>query len=104
MNQPALQLGGDESAHQCSTGTDIDSGHRNRRVLAARVLADVEGVNRLQPRNDDHQVDHQGEYRAADKKIGNFHGYATALVDFGAMAPAAVLIFAFSSALFRFGG
>ena len=70
----ALQRGGDESAHQIGVGADIDGGDGDHRVLAAGILADIERADRLQPGNDDHEVDHQCEDGTADKKIGEFHG------------------------------
>ena len=68
-----LQRGGDEPAHQIGAGTHIDGGDRDCGVLAARVLAHVQGADCLEPGDDDEKVDHQGQNGAADKKIGNFH-------------------------------
>lgn len=52
----------------------VDGGYRYRRIFAARVLADIEGADRLEAGNDDDQVDYQGQYGAFDEEIGNFHG------------------------------
>ena len=69
-----FQRGGDEAPHQFGAGPDIDGGDGDRRVLAAGVLADIEGAHGLQPGNDDEQADHHGEDGAADEEIGEFHG------------------------------
>ncbi len=52
---------------------DVDGRDGHRRVLAARVLPDVEGPDGLQPRDDDQQVDHQRQDGAADEQVGEFH-------------------------------
>src|SRR4029079_376417 len=41
--------------------------------VAARVLADAERADRLQPRDQDHEVDDDGEDRPPDEEIGEFH-------------------------------
>ena len=68
-----LQRRGDETAHQFGAGAHVDGGDGDRGVLAARVLADVEGADRLKPGDDDDQVDHQGQHGTADEEIGDFH-------------------------------
>ena len=67
-----LQRRGDEAAHQVGAGADIDGGDGHRGVLAARVLADIEGADGLQAGDDDHQVDHQGQHGTADEEIGEY--------------------------------
>ncbi len=52
---------------------DVDGGDGDRGVLAVRVLAHVEGPDRLQAGDDDDQVDHQGQDRAAYEEVGDFH-------------------------------
>jgi hypothetical protein len=69
-----LQRGGDKSAHQIRTGADINRGDRDHGIVAAGVLADIEGSNRLQAGNDDQEADHQRQHGSADKGIGYFHG------------------------------
>ena len=68
-----LQRRGDEAAHQVGAGADVDGGDGDRRVFAARILADVQGADRLQAGDDDDQVDDQGQDGAADEEVGEFH-------------------------------
>jgi hypothetical protein len=63
----ALQGGGNETTYQIGAGTDINGGHCHCGVFAARILADIEGADRLQTGDSDQQADHQGQYRAAYK-------------------------------------
>jgi hypothetical protein len=70
----ALQRRGDEAAHQVGVGADVDGGDGDRGVLAARVLAHVEGADRLQAGDDDDQADHQGEDGTAYEEVGDVHG------------------------------
>ena len=70
-----LQRRGDEAAHQVRAGAHIDGGDGHRRVVAARVLPDDERADRLEPGDQDDQVDHQREHGPADEEIGEgLHG------------------------------
>ena len=69
----ALQRRGDEAAHQIGIGADVDGGDGDRGVLAARVLAHIEGADRLQAGDDDDQVDHQGQDGTAYEEVGDVH-------------------------------
>jgi hypothetical protein len=75
----ALQRCGDEAAHQLGIGADVHGGDADRGVLAVRVLAHIEGLDRLQAGNDDDQVDHQGQDGTAYEEIGDVHGSCFAL-------------------------
>ncbi|KAF5049797.1 hypothetical protein DSECCO2_436140 [anaerobic digester metagenome] len=69
-----LQGRGDEPADQIGAGADIGRGHGDHGVVAARVLAHREAEHGLQPGDDDQQIDDQGQDRATDEDIGEFHG------------------------------
>ena len=69
-----FQRRGDEAAHQLGAGTGVDGGDRDHGVIAARILADIEGTDGLEPGNDDQQAGDHRQHRPLDKKIGEFHG------------------------------
>jgi len=56
----ALQRRGDEAAHQVGTGAHVHGGDRYGGILAARVLAHLEGAHRLEAGDDDDEVHHYG--------------------------------------------
>ena len=66
----ALQRRGDEPPHQIGTRADVDRGHGDRGVVAARVLAHVEAEQSLQSQHDDEQSDHGGHHGPLDEHIG----------------------------------
>ena len=55
----SFQRRSDEAAHQVGAGADIDRGDGYHRVFAARILAYIEGADRLQTGDNDDQVDDQ---------------------------------------------
>ena len=69
----ALQRGGDEAAHQVGVGADVGGAHPDDRDVAARVLPHAERADGLQPGDEDHQVDDDGQDRPLDEEIGEFH-------------------------------
>ena len=69
----ALERRGDEAAHEVGAGADVDGADGDGRALELRVLAHVERADRLQPGDDDHQVDDDREHRPADEDVGELH-------------------------------
>ena len=56
----ALERRRDEAADQVGVGADVGRRDAHHRDVAARILADAEGADRLQPGDQDHQVDDDG--------------------------------------------
>src|SRR5205823_2180152 len=56
----ALERRRDEAPHQVSVGADVGGGDGDGRVLAARILADVERADRLNAGDHDDEVDDEG--------------------------------------------
>src|SRR5262249_55019689 len=52
-----LEWGGDEPTDQVCVGANVHSCDLNLRDVAARILAHTERTDRLQTRNQDHQID-----------------------------------------------
>ena len=63
----AFQRSGDKATNQVSAGADINGRDRHRRIITARVLPDGDGSDGLNSGDQDHQVDHEGQYRSADE-------------------------------------
>jgi hypothetical protein len=79
-----LERCGNETAHQLGTRADVHGGDVDRRIFAARVLTDRERMPGLQARDDDEEIDDNGENGAVDKEIGErTHGAVLA----GALVP-----------------
>ena len=66
-----LQRRGDKTPHQFGVGADINGGDGNCRILAAGILANIQGADGLQAGDDDHQIDHQCQDGTPDEEIGN---------------------------------
>ncbi len=62
-----FQRRGDVAAHQVSVGADVGGFDRDHGDVAARVLPDVQRAVRLQPGQQDDQVDHRRHDRTADE-------------------------------------
>ena len=80
----ALERRGDEAAHQVGVGADVDRRDADDGDVAARILADAQRADRLQPGDQDHQVDDDREDRPLDEEIGELHqlssGFGRAVV------------------------
>ena len=76
----ALERGGDEAAHQVGARAHVGGGDGDGRVLAARVLPDVERPDRLHPGDDDEEVDDDGDDRSANEEVGELHEAAASVV------------------------
>ena len=66
----ALERRRDEAAHEVGVGADVGGRDRDHRDVAARVLAHAQRADRLQPGDQDHQVDDDREDRPLDEEIG----------------------------------
>ena len=53
-----------------SIRADVDGRHRDRGDIAARILAHVKRLHRLQSSDENHEADDHRQYRALDEKIG----------------------------------
>jgi len=69
----ALERRGDEAAHEIGVGADVDRGHADHRDVAARILAHAQRANRLQPGDQNHQVDDDRENGPLDEQVGESH-------------------------------
>ena len=70
----ALERRGDESAHQFRVRANVNGRHRDRRDIAARILANIDRLHRLQAGNENDEAHHDRQHRAFDEKIGKrFH-------------------------------
>ena len=69
----ALERRRDEPAHQVGVRADIDRRHPDDRDVAARILANTERANRLQPGDEDDEADDDRENRALDEQISETH-------------------------------
>ena len=63
----------DEAAHQVGVRAHVDRGDANDRDVAARILPHAQRADRLQPRDQDHEIDHDREHGPLDEKIGELH-------------------------------
>ena len=70
----AFQRRGDVAADEVGVGADVGGGDLDDRDVAPRVLADVQDMDRLKPRQQDDQIDHERQHGAPDEEIGEFHG------------------------------
>ena len=69
----ALERRRDEPAHEVRVRADVDRRDPHDRDVAARVLPDAERADRLQPGDQDDQVDDDREDRPLDEEIGEPH-------------------------------
>ena len=69
----ALERRGDEAAHEVGVGADVRRRDADDRDVAARILADAERADRLQPGDEDHQIDDDRQDRPSDEEIGELH-------------------------------
>ena len=60
-------------AHEVGAGPDVGGRHADDGDVAARVLAHAQRADRLEPGDQDHQVDDDGEDRPADEDVGELH-------------------------------
>ena len=88
-NDP-FQRSRNEAPHQISAGPDIDGGYGNRRVLAARILTNIERAQSLHTGNDDQQGDDHGQNRTTNKQVSKFHDKLIFSLSCRRMAPTGV--------------
>ena len=69
----ALERRRDESAHQIGVGADVGRRDADDRDVAARILPDAQRADRLQPGDQDDQVDDDRQDRPLDEEIGELH-------------------------------
>ena len=70
----AFEGRGDKAADQFRIRADVNGRHRDRRDIAARILAHIDRFHRLQTGDENDKADHHREDRTANKKIGKrFH-------------------------------
>ena len=72
----ALERRRDEATHEVRVGTDVRRGDDDVGHVAARKLAHYQRTDGLQPRDQNHEVDHHREDGAADEEVGQFHEFA----------------------------
>src|SRR6185503_5513187 len=90
---------GDEPAHQIRIGADVRGRHVDDRDVAARILPDAQDTNRLQPRDQNHEVDDDCEHRPLYEEIGELHQLFSG---FGAgLLAGCTLLFTTTAAPFR---
>ncbi len=75
----ALERRGDEATHQVGVGADVRGRDRDHRHVAARELAHARGADRLQPRDEDDEVDDDRENRPPDEEVGQPHQLSSGL-------------------------
>ena len=69
----ALERRRDEAAHEIGVRADVGGRHLDDRDVAARVLPHAQRADRLQPGDQDHQVDDDRQDRPLDEEIGELH-------------------------------
>ena len=69
----AFERRGDEAAHEVGVRADVDRRDPDDRDVAARILPDAQRADRLQPGNQDDEVDDDREDRPLDEEIGESH-------------------------------
>ena len=69
----ALERRGDEAAHEVGVRADVDGRHRDDGDVAARILPHAQRADRLQPRDQDDEVDDDREDRPPDEEVGELH-------------------------------
>ena len=69
----ALERRRDEAAHEVRVRADVGGRDADDRDVAARILPDAQRADRLQPRDEDDQVDDDREDRPFDEEIGELH-------------------------------
>ena len=69
----AFQRGGNETANQVGVRAHVHCRDLHHGDVTARILAHAERADRLQPGDQDHEVDDNREDRALNKKIGELH-------------------------------
>jgi hypothetical protein len=75
----ALEGRGDEAAHEVGAGPHVGGAHAHDRDVALGVLADAEGADGLEPRDQDHEVDDEGQDGALDEEVGEAHQFSSGL-------------------------
>src|SRR5690606_693116 len=68
-----FQRRGDKALDQVGIGTHVYGGHGDHGILQLRILTHVEFERRAQAQQQDHQADHRGQYRLANKNLGKVH-------------------------------
>ena len=81
----------DEPAHEIRVRADVQGRDADHGDVAARILPDAEGADRLQARNQDDQVDDDREDRSLDEKVGELHQLFSGL-GFGLFAGCTLLL------------
>ena len=76
----------EEAAHEVGVRADVDRLHADDRQIAARILPHVERVDRLVARQQDDEVDDDGQHGPADEQVGDLH--ASGAVRFRRKEPA----------------
>src|SRR5581483_10591920 len=69
----ALERSRDEASYQVSVGADVRRRDLDDCDVAARILTHAQRSDRLQPGNQDHQIDDDCKDRPFDKQISEFH-------------------------------
>ena len=77
----ALERRGDEAAHQVGVRADVDRRDPDDGDVAARILPDAERADRLQPGDQDDEVDDDREDRPFDEQVGE--SFMSAVLGFG---------------------
>ena len=68
-----LEWRGDETADEIRIRARVHRRHAHHRDVTARVLPDTQRADRLQTRDQDDQIDDDGEDRPLDEQIGELH-------------------------------
>jgi len=68
-----LEGDGDEPPHEVRVRPDVGGRHPDDGHVAARELADAQGPDRVQARDQDDEVDDDGQDRPPHEEIGEFH-------------------------------
>ncbi len=68
-----FQRRGDEASDEVGVGADVRRRHLHDRDVRPRELPHRQGPDRLQPGDQDHQADDDGEDRTPDEEVGEFH-------------------------------
>jgi hypothetical protein len=69
----SFKRGRNEPTHEIRIGTDIRGCDFDNRDVAARVLAHAERADRLQPGDQNHEVDDDGQNWPLDEQIRELH-------------------------------
>ena len=63
----------DEAPDEVGVGADVRGRHPDHGDVAARILADAQGADGLQARDEDDEVDDDREDRSPDEEVGELH-------------------------------